>query len=88
MKPITLRNLPPELSKSVRKEAERKRISMNKAVISLLEGKQTRAKEKKKGRKIRHTDLDALAGSWSKKEAVEFDKALAAQRQVDPELWK
>jgi hypothetical protein len=87
MKPITLRNLPPELSKSVRREAERKRISMNKAVISLLEGK-TAAKEKKTGRKARHPDLDALAGSWSKKEAVEFDKALAAQRQVDPELWK
>jgi hypothetical protein len=87
MKPITLRNLPPELSKSVRREAERKRISMNKAVISLLEEK-TAAKEKKKGRKARQTDLDALAGSWTKKEAVEFEKALAAQRQVDPELWK
>jgi hypothetical protein len=29
-----------------------------------------------------------LAGSWSKKEAAEFDKALAAQRTIDPELWK
>ncbi len=39
MKAITLRNLPPELAEAVRKEAERKRTSVNKAVISLLERK-------------------------------------------------
>jgi hypothetical protein len=26
--------------------------------------------------------------SWTKKEAAEFNKALAAQRTIDPELWK
>jgi len=39
MKAITLRNLPPDLTKAVRREAERKRTSINKAVISLLESK-------------------------------------------------
>src|SRR5258706_3143134 len=39
MKAITLRNLPSELVEAVRKEAERNRTSVNKAVISLLEQK-------------------------------------------------
>jgi hypothetical protein len=46
MKAITLRNLPPELEKTVRKEAERRRISINKAVISLPERKAEGHKKK------------------------------------------
>lgn len=87
MKAITLRNLPPDLAKAVRREAERKQTSINKAVISLLASKAD-IQKKKKGRKPHYRDLDALAGSWSKKEAAEFDKALAAQRTIDPDLWK
>jgi hypothetical protein len=87
MKAITLRNLPPELAEAVRKEAERKRTSVNKAVISLLERK-AEGHKKKTSQKRQYDDLDALAGTWTRKEAVEFDKALAAQRTVDPELWK
>ncbi len=87
MKAITLRNLPSELEKTVRKEAERKRISINKAVISLLERK-VEGRKKTKNKTREHDDLDALAGSWTKKEAAEFDNTLAAQRSIDPELWK
>ena len=87
LKAITLRNLLRELPKAVRREAERKGTSANKAVISLLESKADYHK-KRKARKTPHQELDALAGSWSKKEAAEFDKALAAQRSIDPELWK
>ncbi len=87
MKAITLRNLPPELEKTVRKEAERKRTSINKAVISLLERK-VEGRKKTKNKTREHDDLDALAGSWTKKEAAEFDHTLAAQRSIDPELWK
>ena len=87
MKAITLRNLPPEIEKVVRKEAERKRTSINKAVISLLEGK-AGGHKKKQARAQEYDDLDALAASWTKKEAADFDKALLAQRSIDPELWK
>ena len=87
MKAITLRNLSPELAEAVRKEAERKRTSVNKAVISLLERK-AEGHKKKPAQKRQYDDLDALAGTWTRKEAAEFDKALAAQRTVDPELWK
>jgi hypothetical protein len=87
MKAITLRNLPSELAEAVRKEAERNRTSVNKAVISLLE-KRTEAHKKKRVRKQEYDDLDSLAGAWTKKEAAEFDSALAVQRTVDRELWK
>ncbi len=87
MKAITLRSVPPRVAKAIRREAAKKGQSINKAVISLLEAR-TGVKEKKKGRKIIHQELDALAGSWSKKEAAEFDRALAAQRTIDPDLWK
>jgi tRNA(Ser,Leu) C12 N-acetylase TAN1 len=87
MKAITLRNLPPEIEKVVRKEADRQRTSINKAVISLLERK-AEGHKKKRVRAKEHDDLDALAGSWTKKEAAAFDKTLTAQRPIDPELWK
>jgi hypothetical protein len=87
MKAVTLRSLPPNIVEAIRKEANRKRLSINKAVISLLENR-VGMREKKKSRQIRHHDLDDLAGSWSKKEAAEFDKTLAAQRVIDPDLWK
>jgi dsDNA-specific endonuclease/ATPase MutS2 len=87
VKPIALRNLPPEIEKIVRQEADRQRTNINKAVISLLERKSEAPKKRKPGMK-QYDDLDSLAGSWTKKEAAEFNKALAAQRTIDPELWK
>lgn len=86
MKAVTLRNLPPELVRVIRRKASEKRTSVNKAVISLLEesvgiGQKTRTVP-------RHHDLDALAGAWTKEEAEAFEQALARQRAVDPDLWK
>jgi hypothetical protein len=81
---VTLRNLPNDLVLAIRKRAEANGISLNKAVIGLLQdnlGGQMRKKQI-------HHDLDALAGSWTKQEAREFEKALAAQRRLDLELWK
>ena len=86
MKAVTLRGLPPNVAEAIRKEANRKGMSLNKAVISLLENR-VGAREKKI-RQTRHHDLDDLAGSWSKQEAAEFDKSLADQRTIDPDLWK
>ena len=87
MKAITVRGVPPCLAKAIRREAAGKGLSINKTVISLLEGR-TAVKERKQGRKTLHRELDRLAGSWSKKEAADFDKALAVQRTIDPDLWK
>ena len=86
MKAITLRNLPAELARAVRNRAEEKGISLNRAVIELLQEALGRGERPKK-RRIYH-DLDFLVGTWSKEEAEEFNRALAEQRKIDPELWK
>jgi len=87
MKAVTLRSLPPDIADAIRKEANRKGMSLNKAVISLLANRMG-VRDKRKSRQTRHHELDDLAGSWSKKEAAEFEKSLAAQRTIDLDLWK
>ncbi|MBI2998270.1 MAG: hypothetical protein HYY46_07415 [Deltaproteobacteria bacterium] len=87
MKAITLRNLPLELARTIRQKAEEQGTSINKAVIKLLE-EGTGIRGKKNGGKPLHHDLDSLAGAWTKEEAAEFDKALASQRTIDPDLWR
>ncbi len=83
MKAVTLRNVPPELADQLEKEAAAAGTSMNKTVIRLLERATGIA-----GRRRRHHDLDHLAGSWSAEEAHDFERELARQRRVDPELWE
>lgn len=86
MKAVTLRNLAPELARIIRRKAEEKRTSLNRAVISLLE-ESVGIRGKKKDKPLHH-DLDALAGSWTREEASAFEKALARQRAIDADLWK
>ena len=86
MKAVTLRNLPPGLARMIRQAADEKRTSINKVVIHLLE-ENLGIRGKKKDKPLHH-DLDALAGCWTKEEALEFEKALARQRTIDPDLWK
>lgn len=85
MKAITLRNIPPEVQKAIRAKARQKRISVNRAVLELL---QERVGSMENKRKTIYSDLDDLAGSWSSAEARSFAKALGAQRQIDDELWR
>lgn len=35
-----------------------------------------------------HHDLDVLAGTWSKDEALEFETAVAGFEQIDTALWR
>ena len=85
MKAITLRNLPSDLDKAIRKRARSKRMSVNKAVIGLLEEHLTQ--DKMKRAELYH-DLDNLCGSWTEDAAAAFDRALAKQRAIDPDVWK
>jgi plasmid stability protein len=85
MKAVTLRNLPPQLDRTIRQRAKKKGVSVNKAVIGLL---QDHLGESERKPVRRYHDLDELAGSWTKQEAEAFDRALAKQRGIDLELWK
>ena len=83
MKVVTLRNVPPDLADRLEQEATTSGTSMNKTVIRLLERATGLAR-----RRRRHHDLDHLAGSWKAGEAREFERELARQRRIDPELWE
>jgi len=84
MKPITLRNLPDDVARIIRQRAATDGLSLNRAVITALQEFLGAARPAAQ----RHHDLDDLAGVWSAEEARAFDRALAAQRAIDPELWR
>jgi hypothetical protein len=74
---VTVRNLPPAVAKAVRDKARKENLSLNRAVIRLLE----EATGEKRGTTEIHHDLDHLAGTWSEEEYQQFMAALSEQRQ-------
>ncbi|HZE98520.1 MAG TPA: hypothetical protein VE981_15920 [Planctomycetota bacterium] len=86
MNPVTLRNIPPAVARGIRIRAQKKRISLNRAVLELLEEAVGTGSGSR--RSMLHPDLDELFGVWSPAEAAAFQESLAAQRGIDPELWK
>lgn len=86
MKQFTVRGLPKEIEKGIMKESREKGISVNRAIVSLLE-KQAGTSKGKSNKNVYH-DLDQLFGIWNKQESKEFEKHLDEQREVDEELWK
>jgi len=82
---VTVRNLPPEVAKAVKEKARKEKLSLNKAIVRLLE--EAPGVEKRK-EKVVHHDLDRFFGTWTKEEADAFDEAMREHRQIDPEMWK
>jgi hypothetical protein len=83
---LTLRKVPRPVEREIRKRASRKGISLNKAVLELLEEAVGGGRVLRK-RKGRFNDLDHLAGRWSRREAKVFEGELLRHRKIDPELW-
>jgi len=42
----------------------------------------------KKKRGVVYDDLDHLAGTWSNKDATEFERSTSVFEKVDEEMWK
>lgn len=85
MKPVTLRNVPREVERAIHRRARQSGLSLNKAIIALLEERVGTPGPKQQ---VVHRDLDHLAGTWGPEEAAEFDAALREQRRVDQEVWE
>jgi hypothetical protein len=85
MSAITVRKIPPAVARAVKERARKEGLSLNKAVIRLLE-EATGVDPRK--RKVVHHDLDRFFGTWTQREADAFDATLKEQRQIDPEMWK
>lgn len=85
LKPITLRNLPEPVARAVREQAAKYQVSLNKAVIQLLE--EAVGTSPKPRTRVYH-DLDHLSGSWTEEEARAAEETLAEVRRIDPEMWR
>ena len=81
MKTITIRNLPPEVSEALEREKRRRGESLNQTVIELLSQGLGVGVDRSNG-------LADLAGQWSEEELRQFEEAIAAFDEVDPELWR
>jgi hypothetical protein len=82
-----VRGIPVDIERMIKREAESKGLSLNRAFVSILE-KATGTKEKVQKKRSLHHDLDHLCGIWTKSEAEEFTNSVEFQRRIDEDLWK
>jgi hypothetical protein len=74
----TIRGVPPAVDAALRKRARVSGRSLNDVVIeALAEGA---------GISLQRRNLDDIAGTWIEDKA--FDEAIAAQDQIDWDMWK
>jgi hypothetical protein len=76
----TIRGVPQEVDRALRRKAQQRRISLNRLLVEEL----TNAAGSPPGRKYR--SLQSIAGRWKKD--PEFDRILEEQRQIDWGLWR
>ena len=77
----TIRRVPSRLDQELRRKAREEQRSLNEVALRALERGLGLAEEQP-----RYHDLDDLAGTWV--DDPEFDRAIEAMDQVDPELWR
>ena len=86
MKQYTVRGLSRETERKIAREARAKGVSLNRAIVSLIEGEGGSAG--RRTGKSGHKDLDHLFGIWTEDDAGDFERDLELQRKVDEGLWK
>jgi DNA mismatch repair protein MutH len=74
----TIRGIPSEVDRALRKEARRRKQSVNQVVVEALTGATVGERAK--------ADFSDLVGQWTPD--GEFDQVLAAQRRIDPGKWR
>ncbi len=76
----TIRAIPSELDRLLRKKARDEQLSLNRATISALEESLLAEKAPKYG------DLDFCIDTWASE--ADVDEALKEQRKIDKDLWR
>lgn len=77
----TLRGIPNELDKALRRKAKREKKSLNAVALEVLAEAVGVEPAPRKRR-----DLSDLLGTW--REDPAFDEVARDQRRVDPDLWR
>jgi plasmid stability protein len=83
MSSITIHNLDPEMNKLLRERAQSQHTSLNQTIQKIL--KEALGLEKQP---VKKSDFSDLSGTWTTKEAQEFEAATAEFSQIDKEMWK
>lgn len=84
--PITIRHLDDASAEWIEEQASQRGTDRETIVVQLIH--RGIDLEQKKAQLPQYHDLDALAGTWSREDAAEFERATASFRQVDEELWR
>ena len=85
MTALTIRKIPSPVEKAIRERAVREHVSLNRAVVGMLEESVV---GRRKTQPRRYHDLDWLCGVWNEKQSRGFKKHLAETRSIDRELWQ
>jgi hypothetical protein len=83
---VSLRGLSEELKKGLKLEARRRNQSVNSLLLNLI-SKGVGLGEKQSYR-VKHHDLDELAGTWSSDDVTEFETVTSSFNKIDDSLWK
>ena len=81
---FNLRGIPSEVMVTLKQQAEKQHISVNVLLLNLIE--HGIGYSHKIIKPVYH-DLDKLAGTWSSKEAKEFEKNTKDFEKIDQDLW-
>jgi hypothetical protein len=82
MSTVTIRGCDDALLEAIRRESQLRSESINKLALEALEARYGTGKKSR-----RHTDLDALAGTWGEDDARDVNDALTGLRAVNSEDW-
>ncbi len=86
VKQLTLRGVDSNLHHDLKAEADRRGLSVNRYILSVLRGAQgVDASDRRAA--VEYHELDHLAGTWSQADGADFERQLAAQRSIDEDLW-
>lgn len=83
---LSVRGIEEASLRRLKQMAKRRGVSLNRLIADLLNTEGGNAPTR--ARSTAHDDLDQLAGTWSKRDAREFERAVASFEQIDEELWR
>ncbi len=81
---ITIRAIDETTARILKEKARREGISVNAVLLRTL--RESLGLEKKR-RNVIYYDLDHLAGTWSEKDFIEFQKRISDFEIVDEKMW-
>ncbi len=81
LKQYTLRNIPQEVDRVLKRKSQETGKSFNQVAIdALTEGTQVRVRSRR--------DLSDIAGTLLPEEARKLEAEIKRQHQIDPDMWK